>query len=54
MGTPTTNDPAIKLVRACRRLKKALEEFATATGQSYDEVLTELGPDILELLKQRP
>jgi hypothetical protein len=51
MGTPTTNDPAVKLVRACRRLQKALEEIAEANGLSYDKVLTELTPDILELLK---
>lgn len=54
MGTPTTDDPAVKLVRAARRLQKALEEMAEVTGLSYDKVLTELTPDILALLKQRP
>jgi hypothetical protein len=54
MGTPTTDDPAIKLVRACRRVQKALEECAEETGKSYDEILDELTPDILALLKQRP
>jgi excisionase family DNA binding protein len=49
---PTT--PPSKLMRACRRLQKALQEIAEATGQSYDEVLTGLTPDILQLLKQRP
>jgi hypothetical protein len=53
MGMPTTNDPAEKLLRACRRLRKALEEIAEETGKSYDEVLNELGPEILELLKKR-
>jgi hypothetical protein len=52
MGTPTTDEPAVKLVRACRRLQKALQEIAEVTGQSYDEVSTELTPDILQLLKQ--
>jgi hypothetical protein len=54
MGTPTTNEPAVKLVRACRGVQKALEEIAESTGQSYDQVLAELTPDILQLLKQRP
>jgi hypothetical protein len=54
MGTPTTDDPAIKLMRACRRVQKALKEIAEVTGQSYEEVLAELTPDILQLLKQRP
>jgi hypothetical protein len=54
MGTPTTDDPAIKLVRAVRRVQKALEEMAELTGQSYDEVLAELAPDILQLLKKKP
>jgi hypothetical protein len=53
MGIPTTDDPAVKLVRACRRVQKALEEIAESTGQSHDEVLAELTPDILQLLKQR-
>jgi hypothetical protein len=54
MGTPTTDDPTVKLVRAARRMQKALEEIATAEGESYDEVLTAFTPDILALLKQRP
>jgi hypothetical protein len=54
MGIPTTDDPAVKLVRATRRVQKALQEIAEATGQSYDEVLVELTPDILQLLKQWP
>jgi hypothetical protein len=54
MGTSTTDDPAVKLMRACRRVQKALEEIAEITGQSYEEVLAELTPDILQLLKQRP
>jgi len=53
MGTPTTDDPAVKLVRACRRVHKALEEIAHSTGQCYDQVLAELTPDTLQLLKQR-
>jgi hypothetical protein len=54
MGTPTTDDPAIKLVRACRRVQKALQEIAAVTGNTYDEVLAELTPEILQRLKQRP
>jgi hypothetical protein len=54
MGIPTTDDPAIKLVRAVRWVQKALEEIAKLTGQNYDEVLAELTGDILQLLKQRP
>jgi hypothetical protein len=54
MGTPTTDDPAIKLVRAVRRVQKHWKKLAEVTGQSYDEVLAELTGDILQLFKQRP